>query len=108
MAMLKALAPKARMPPSPKKRAWTARATEMARTAGHGPRTTAASTAPVAWPVVPPGRGTLNIMMTKEAAAKRATRGIRRRAMTERSRERARTQKGTDAAIVTMQVEGLR
>ncbi len=65
-AMLKQLAPKARTPPSPKNRAWMARATLTAITAAHGPSMTATSTPPTAWAVVPSGIGTLNIITRKQ------------------------------------------
>ena len=75
-AMLKQLAPKERMPPSPKSRAWMRRATEIEMQAAQGPRRTAMRVPPTACPVVPPGRGTLNIMMRKEKAAPMPRRGI--------------------------------
>src|ERR1700679_2385748 len=50
-------------------------ATEIARMDPHGPSTMAAIATPTAWPVVPPGKGKLNIMTTKENAAKRDSRG---------------------------------
>ena len=63
------------MPPSPKSPAWMVRAMEIAMTAAHGPRTIAMRVAPTACPVDPPRTGTLNIMMTKENAAPRASSG---------------------------------
>ena len=73
--MLKQLAPSAIRPPSPKKRAWMPRTTEMPMTAAQGPRVMARRVPPTACPVVPPGRGILNIISTKEKAAKSASAG---------------------------------
>ncbi len=74
--MLKQLAPMAVMPPSPKSPAWMTSAMETAITAAQGPRMIAIRVPPTAWPVEPPTTGTLNIMMTKEKAAPRASSGI--------------------------------
>ena len=68
--MLKQFAPMAVMPPSPKKIAWITSATEIARIDPQGPSTIAAMPTPTACPVVPPGSGRLNIIMTNENAAK--------------------------------------
>ena len=76
IAMLKQFAPIAVIPPSPKKTAWIINATEMATMDAHGPSTMLATPMPTACPVVPPGSGRLNIMMTKENAAKTERRGI--------------------------------
>ena len=76
--MLKQLAPSAVMPPSPKKNAWMASAVETARIDADGPSTIAASAAPTAWPVVPPGSGMLNIITTNENAATSDSRGTSR------------------------------
>ena len=67
--MLKQLAPKERIPPSPKSNAWSSKATDTARQAAFGPSTVAITVPPTAWPVVPPGSGTLNIIPIKEKAA---------------------------------------
>ena len=75
-AMVKQLAARAVMPPSPKRPACTTRAMVIAITAAQGPRRIAISVAPTAWPVDPPTTGTLNIMMTKENAAPSASSGI--------------------------------
>jgi hypothetical protein len=106
--MLKELAPKAKTPPSPKKRAWMAKATEAAITAAQGPKMMATKTLPTAWPVVPPGRGTLNIMMTKEKAAKRAMRGTIFAVKTPFTFWLARYQKGAVATYIAAQLAGLR
>ena len=63
--MLKALAPNASTPPSPKNRAWIRRATLTAMTAAQGPSRMAMSTAPTAWAVVPSGIGTFSIITRK-------------------------------------------
>jgi hypothetical protein len=74
--MLKQFAPSAVIPPSPNIIACTIRLTDTAITAVHGPRRIAIIPAPTAWPVVPPGIGTLNIMIRKENAAAIAKKGI--------------------------------
>ena len=96
------------MPPSPKNTAWMVRAIEMATMAAHGPRTIAATPIPTAWPVVPPGSGRLNIMTTKEKAAKTDSSGIMRVCKAAFRRLRAIYQKGAAAAKRLAQVEGLR
>src|SRR4030042_1475789 len=73
--MFRQFAPMQVIPPSPKSTACTISAIDTATHAAHGPSSTAASTAPTAWPVVPPGIGTLNIMITKQNAALRASIG---------------------------------
>ena len=62
---------------------------------------------PTACPVVPPGRGTLNIMMTKQNALVTASSGTSRVSDPFYPRE-GRIQKGTAAAYSVAQVEGLR
>jgi hypothetical protein len=57
------------IPPSPNNNAWTTKATVTAIQAAHGPSRIAAKTAPTACPVVPPGIGTLSIIITKLKAA---------------------------------------
>ncbi len=73
--MLKQLAPIAVIPPSPNSRACMTSAIEIARMEAHGPSTIAAMPMPTACPVVPPGRGRLNIMMMNENAANTESRG---------------------------------
>ena len=68
-AMLKQFAPIAVMPPSPNTSACIISTTETAITAVHGPSSMAIIAAPTAWPVVPPGIGTLNIITRNEKAA---------------------------------------
>ena len=97
MAMLKALAPKARMPPSPKNSAWIASAIDMARIAADGPSTIAATAMPTACAVVPPGIGRLNIMMTKLKAEVTASSGTTRLCSTRFTRLTATYQKGAAA-----------
>src|SRR5580692_3247924 len=106
--MLKQLAPSAVMPPSPKNTACMVRAIEMATMDAHGPRTIEATPIPTAWPVVPPGSGRLNIMTTKEKAAKTDSRGIMRVCKAAFRRLRAIYQKGAATAKRLAQVEGLR
>src|ERR1700733_14754778 len=106
--MLKQLAPSAVMPPSPKNTACMVRAIEMATMAAHGPRMMAATPIPTAWPVVPPGSGRLNIMTTKEKAAKTDSSGIMRVCKAAFRRLRAIYQKGAATAKRFAQVEGLR
>ena len=107
-AMLKQLAPKARMPPSPKSRAWMKSATLTAMQAAQGPSSAATRVPPTAWPVVPPGRGTLNIMMRKEKAAPMPRSGICARETSACTFRTETAQTGTIAAPMTAQVAGLR
>src|ERR1017187_2030768 len=81
---------------------------EMARMEAHGPRTMQATPMPTAWPVVPPGSGRLNIMMTKENAANREISGMRRACKADFTRRRATYQNGAAAAARLAHVEGLR
>src|SRR4051812_35234510 len=69
IAMLQQFAPIAVIPPSPNRMAWMISALEIAAIAAHAPSTIVATPTPTAWPVVPPGSGKLNIMMTNENAA---------------------------------------
>ena len=73
-------------------------ATEIAIVAPHGPSTIAAMAIPTACPVVPPGSGRLNIMMTKEKAAKSEISGTKRVASSARTRRNATAQNGSAAA----------
>jgi hypothetical protein len=73
--MLKQFAPKAVIPPSPKTRHWIRSATDVVTTAAQGPRIIATSALPTACPELPPGTGTLNIMITNENAAASARYG---------------------------------
>ncbi len=73
--MLKQLAAMAVIPPSPNIKACNTRATVTDIIAAQGPRTIPIIAAPTACPVLPPGMGRLNIMITKEKAAERASRG---------------------------------
>ncbi len=106
--MLKQLAPKARMPPSPKNRAWMASATLTAITAASGPSSTAISTPPTACAVVPSGIGTLSIITRKQKAAPMAIRGTSRCLTFFLTRRADTTHTGTMAAPATAQVWGLR
>ena len=67
--MLKQLAPSVIRPPSPKSSACSSRATDTATVAYWGPSSRAISAPPTPCAVVPPGVGTLNIMMRNENAA---------------------------------------
>jgi hypothetical protein len=96
------------IPPSPKKTAWITNATEMATIDAHGPSTMLATPMPTACPVVPPGSGRLNIMMTKENAAKTERSGIIRVFSILFTRFSATNQKGEAAPNKLTQVEGLR
>src|SRR5208283_527994 len=75
VAILKQFAPYAVIPPSPKTRHWMISATEVQTTAAQGPRTIAISALPTACPELPPGTGTLNIIITNENAAPSARYG---------------------------------
>jgi hypothetical protein len=94
-AMLKQLAAMAVIPPSPKRRAWITRATEIAINAAQGPRRMATMTPPTAWPVDPPGMGMLNIMITKLKAEPKARKGTWRCLRLRRTILEARAQMGT-------------
>ena len=107
-AMLKQLAPMARMPPSPKNTAWMMRAMLTARQADQGPNRIAMSVPQTAWPVVPPGSGILNIMERKQNAAAIPMSGIFSRGTVSRTFLTAAAQMGTIATSRTAQVEGLR
>ena len=74
----------------------------------HGPSTMLATPMPTACPVVPPGSGRLNIMMTNENAANTDRRGIIRVFSIVFTRFRATIQKGAAAANRPTQVEGLK
>src|ERR1700686_2248724 len=106
--MLKQLAPIAVMPPSPKKTAWIISAIDIASMEAHGPSTIAAIPTPTACPVVPPGSGRLNNMVTKENAANTDSSGRVRPNSVRRVRRRATHQHGALAAYIAAQVEGLR
>src|SRR3954452_7102291 len=106
--MLKQLAPYAKIPPSPKKAACTSKATEMARIDIQGPSTTEAIPIPTACPVVPPGKGKLNIINTNENAENTARRGTASVASFALTRPMARHQNGVVAAYRPAQVLGLR
>jgi hypothetical protein len=97
-AMLMQFAPMAVMPPSPKRRAWMTRAMVMEKSAPKGPIAMAIRTPPTACPVVPPGRGTLNIITRKLKAAEIARRGARRADSLSRRRRAATAQRGAQAA----------
>src|SRR5208337_4949232 len=73
--ILKQLAPNAVTPPSPKIRHWMSNAHDVVTTAAQGPRIMATSALPTACPELPPGTGTLNIMITNENAAASARYG---------------------------------
>src|SRR5579863_8682066 len=83
-------------------------AIEMARMEAQGPSTTAAIPTPTACPVVPPGSGRLNIMMTKEKAANSESSGTSRVCSRLFTRRIAVYQKGADPAYIAAQVAGLR
>ena len=76
--MLKQFAPNVVIPPSPKNTAWISSAIDTESMDAQGPSTTVAAPTPTACPVVPPGSGTLNIMMTKQNALTTASSGTRR------------------------------
>src|SRR5437667_12902614 len=102
--MLKQLAPRVVIPPSPKNNAWIRSAIDSDSMAAQGPSTTVAAPIPTACPVVPPGRGTLNIMMTKQNELVTASSGTSRVCINRLTRARAKYQKGTAAAYSVGQV----
>src|SRR5262249_6117148 len=61
-----------------------------------------------AWPVVPPGSGTLNIMITKANAANTDSSGIKRALNWRLHRRTATYQNGIAPQYITAQVEGLK
>jgi hypothetical protein len=95
--MLKQLAPKVVIPPSPKNKHWINRATDRDKMETNGPRRTVDIPIPTACAVVPPGTGRLNIMITKENATKTASRGTVRVVRVFRIRFRATYQNGAAA-----------
>ena len=74
----------------------------------HGPSTIAAMPMPTACPVVPPGSGKLNIMITNENAAKTESSGTIRVFSSRLTRWSAMYQNGAAAVYMTAQVAGLR
>ncbi len=97
-AMFKQLAPIAVTPPSPNSNAWMTTLMLMASAAPHGPTASATSTPPIACPVVPPGSGRLNIMITNVNAAPNARSGTRRAARRPLTRRAATLQSGMQPA----------
>ena len=95
--MLKQFAPKVVIPPSPKNTAWISSAMDNESMEAHGPSARVAAPTPSACPVVPPGSGTLNIMMTKQNALETATRGTNRVCSKRLIRANATYQKGMAA-----------
>src|SRR4051812_4610097 len=83
-------------------------AIESARRAPDGPSTMTAMVTPSACPVVPPGSGRLNIMMTKAKAAKTEMSGIMRPVRTRLTRRRAEYHAAAAPAYNTAHVDGLR
>jgi hypothetical protein len=63
---------------------------------------------PTAWPVVPPGKGRLNIMTVNEKAENTASAGIVREDKTFLTVRSAPYQNGADATYKVAQVDGLR
>ncbi len=80
----------------------------MASMEAHGPNTMAAIPTPTACPVVPPGKGRLNIITTNENAANTETNGIRREPIFRATRRSATHQNGAEPAYRAAQVAGLR
>src|SRR3990172_7512673 len=107
-AMLKQFAPIAVTPPSPNRRAWMTRAMLIESVAPHGPTAIAIRTPPTACPVLPPGRGRLNIITRKENAAEMARRGALRASRLSRTLRAAIAQRGAQAAYAAVYVGGPR
>ena len=106
--MLKQLMRIARTPPSPKNSAWMIRATLTEITAAHGPRMIAVMVPPTPCAVVPPGTGTLNIMIVKVSAEKIARSGMVRLFRTVFTRWVARPQAGIVRRPALSEMIGLR
>ncbi len=83
-------------------------ATLTAMTAAHGPRTTATRTPPTPCAVVPPGTGTLNIMIVKHRAEKIASSGMVRLSRTFWTRWVATAQTGSVSTPAPSEMTGLR
>jgi hypothetical protein len=83
-------------------------ATEVVRTAAQGPSTIATSVPPTPCAVVPPGTGTLNIMMANWNAANMESSGTVRPRRILPTRETETAQNGVAAAYITPEVAGLR
>lgn len=81
---------------------------EMDTIAPAGPRTIAAIVTPTACPVVPPGKGRLNIITTNENAANMAINGIVRVARSLFVRLIAEYHPALASAYMVTQVDGLR
>src|SRR4030067_112383 len=107
-AMFTQFAPIAVTPPSPNRRAWMTRAMLIESIAPQGPTTIAIRTPPTACPVLPPGRGMLNIITRKENAAEMARRGALRASRLSRTLRAAIAQRGAQAAYAAMYVGGPR
>src|SRR3990172_9561877 len=107
-AMLRQFAPIAVTPPSPNRRAWMTRAMLIESVAPHGPTAIAIRTPPTACPVLPPGRGRLNIITRKENAAEMARRGALRASRLSRTLRAAIAQRGAQAAYAAAYVGGPR
>jgi hypothetical protein len=106
--MLKQFAPKDKMPPSPNSSACSSSATDTQTQAAEGPMRMAMSVPPTAWPLVPPGRGTLYIIMRNVSAAPMPSCGSLAFGSSFLTFLMANAHTGTIAAVMTAQVTGLR
>ena len=104
--MLKQFAPNASIPPSPNNTAWISSATETAIHAASGPNSRAIRVPPTACPVVPPGRGTLNIIPRNEKAAPTPIKGSFSFGSSFITFLSACTHTGIIAAVMTAQTDG--
>ena len=77
-AMLTTFSPSADSPPSANTSAWTTSTTATASAPANGPTSTAASTPPKKWPLVPLATGKLIIWAAKTNAAASPTTGMSR------------------------------
>jgi hypothetical protein len=84
------------------------RAMVMESMAPQGPTAMAIRTPPTACPVVPPGRGMLNIITRKPNAAEIASSGVRRADSFSRNRRAAIAHSGAQAAYAARYVGGPR
>src|ERR1700733_10729048 len=85
-----------------------ASARETAIIAAQGPNSATPSPMPTAWALVPPGSGMLNIITTKQKAAKSETSGIKRVCRRRRRERKPAYQKGVAAPKSEAHVVGLR
>ena len=98
------LVPRAVIPPSAMKRAWTSRTTPMQRIAVHGPARTAAKVPPSRWPLVPAPTGKFIIWPANTNVATRPAIGAVRSSSSRRAPRSATATPATATAPVASDV----